>query len=66
VLAAAAPASRRACTPDPTLSHRHAHPPAAANTGQFSPDAGSGPKTGCRRPPAGQRPSHYPLGHAGM
>ena len=59
-------ASRRACTPDPALSHRHARPPAAANAGQFSPDADSGPKNGCRRLPAGQRPFHYPLGHAGM
>jgi len=53
VLAAAAPASRRACTPDPALSHRHARPPAAVNAGHFSPDAGGRPKTGCRRLPTG-------------
>ena len=54
VLAAAAPVSRRACPPDPALSHRHARPPAAlVNAGDFAPHAGSCPKTGCRRLPAG-------------
>jgi len=50
VLVAAAPVSRRVCTPDPAPSRRHARQPAAASAGHFSPDAGSRPKTGCRRP----------------
>jgi len=39
--------------PGPALSHRHARPPAAVNASHFSPDNDSGPKTGCRRLPAG-------------
>jgi len=37
VLAAAAPVSRRACTPDPALSHWHACQPAAVNADHFHP-----------------------------
>jgi len=52
VLAAAAPASRRACTPDPALSHRHACQPAAVNAGHFHPTPAA-----ARRPAA----AGYPL-----
>jgi len=47
------PASRRACTPDPALSHQQARPPAAVNADYFSSAADSRPKTGCHQLPAG-------------
>ena len=59
------PVSRRACTPDPALSHRHARPPAAVNAGHFSPDADSRPKTGSAAT-RGLPASRYPPARPGM
>jgi hypothetical protein len=55
-LAAAAPVGRRACTPDPALSHWHACQPAAVNAAHF---------TRCRQPPEDRLPSatHWPASH---
>jgi hypothetical protein len=60
------PVSRRVCSPDPALSHRHARPPAAVNAGHFHPMPAA-----ARRPaPAGYplacQPSRYPSARPGM
>ena len=64
-LAAEALVSRRACPPDPALSHQHASPPRLSTPTIFHPDADSRPKTGCRRLPASLPAIPLPPGQAG-
>jgi hypothetical protein len=66
VLAAAAPVSHRACTPDPALSHPQACPPAAVNADHFHlmPTADRRPAVGGH--PLACQPSRYPSARPGM
>jgi hypothetical protein len=66
VLAAVAPASRRACNPRPGPVTPARVPARGCQRRPFSPDAGSRPKTGCRRLPTGLPAIPYPRGQPGM
>ena len=66
VLAAAAPVSRRACTPDRALSQWHARQPAAVNAGHFHPMPAAARRSAAADYPLAWQPSRYPSARPGM
>ncbi len=60
VLAAVALVSRRACTPDLALSHRHARQPAAVNAVILTPMPADAQKPAAADYPLACQPSRYP------